>query len=52
MVARLLRGEARKFIAWSWLRGERSTLLTRDLEVNKLGSLLDPAATGTAVPER
>jgi phospholipase C len=41
-----------KFIEWNWLRGETGQLLTRDLEVNNLGSLLDPAATGTAVPER
>jgi phospholipase C len=40
-----------KFIEWNWL-GDTGQLKTRDQEVNNLGSLLDPAATGTAVPEK
>ncbi len=40
-----------KFIEWNWL-GATGQLGTRDAEVNNLGSLLDPAATGTPVPEK
>lgn len=40
-----------KFIEWNWLGGETGQLGNRDTEVNNLGSLLDPAQTGTAVPE-
>jgi phospholipase C len=40
-----------KFIEWNWL-GATGQLKTRDQEVNNLGSLLDPAATGVAVPEK
>jgi phospholipase C len=40
-----------KFIEWNWL-GDTGQLGTRDREVNNLGSLLDPAATGVAVPEK
>lgn len=40
-----------KFIEWNWL-GETGQLKTRDGEVNNIGSLLDPAATGAAVPEK
>jgi phospholipase C len=39
-----------KFIEWNWLGGT-GQLGTRDKEANNIGSLLDPAATGTAVPE-
>jgi phospholipase C len=39
-----------KFIEWNWLGGT-GQLGMRDKEVNNMGSLLDPAATGTAVPE-
>jgi phospholipase C len=41
-----------KFIEWNWLGGATGQLSTRDAVVNNLGSLLDPAATGTAVPEQ
>ena len=40
-----------KFIEWNWL-GNTGQLGTRDAEVNNLGSLLDPAATGVPVPEK
>jgi phospholipase C len=40
-----------KFIEWNWLGMQTGQLQNRDLVVNNLGSLLDPAATGTAVPE-
>ncbi len=40
-----------KFIEWNWL-GDTGQLKTRDQEVNNLGSLLDPAATGVVVPEK
>jgi phospholipase C len=40
-----------KFIEWNWLGQATGQLHTRDAIVNNLGSLLDPAATGTAVPE-
>ena len=38
-----------KFIEWNWL-GKTGQLQARDAEVNNLGSLLDPAATGAVVP--
>ena len=38
-----------KFIEWNWL-GATGQLGTRDKDVNNIGSLLDPAATGTPVP--
>jgi phospholipase C len=40
-----------KFIEWNWLGMKTGQLGNRDLVVNNLGSLLDPAATGTPVPE-
>lgn len=40
-----------KFLEWNWLGMQTGQLKNRDLVVNNLGSLLDPAATGTAVPE-
>ena len=40
-----------KFIEWNWLGGETGQLGTRDAEVNNIGSLLDPAETGVAVPD-
>ena len=40
-----------KFIEWNWLAGKTGQLGTRDTAVNNLGSLLDPAKTGVAVPE-
>jgi phospholipase C len=39
-----------KFIEWNFLGGQTGQLKTRDAVVNNLGSLLDPAATGAAVP--
>jgi len=39
-----------KFIEWNWT-GQTGQLAGRDASVNNLGSLLDPAATGTQVPE-
>jgi phospholipase C len=41
-----------KFIEWNWLGGVTGQLGNRDAVVNNLGSLLDPAATGTQVPEQ
>jgi hypothetical protein len=38
-----------KFIEWNWL-GATGQLAGRDAVVNNLGSLLDPAKTGTTVP--
>jgi phospholipase C len=38
-----------KFVEWNWL-GATGQLQTRDSAVNNLGSLLDPAQTGTPVP--
>ena len=38
-----------KFIEWNWL-GATGQLGTRDTQVNNIGSLLDPAMTGTTVP--
>jgi phospholipase C len=40
-----------KFIEWNWLGGQTGQLGARDAVVNNLGSLLDPAATVTPVPE-
>jgi phospholipase C len=40
-----------KLIEWNWLDQTTGQLKTRDAVVNNLGSLLDPAATGVAVPE-
>jgi phospholipase C len=40
-----------KFIEWNWLGQQTGQLGTRDTVVNDLGSLLDPGATGVAVPE-
>ncbi len=41
-----------KFIEWNWLGKTTGQLGTRDTVVNNIGSLLDPDATGTAVPEQ
>ena len=41
-----------KFIEWNWLGGQTGQLGTRDGTVNNIGSMLDPAATGVAVPEK
>jgi phospholipase C len=41
-----------KLIEWNWLGGATGQLGNRDAVVNNLGSLLDPAATGTPVPEQ
>jgi phospholipase C len=40
-----------KFIEWNWLGHKTGQLGTRDTVVNNLGSVLDPATTGVAVPE-
>lgn len=40
-----------KFIEWNWLGQQTGQLGTRDATVNNIGSLLDAAATGVAVPE-
>jgi len=40
-----------KFIEWNWLGQQTGQLNTRDKAVNNIGDLLDPAKTGTAVPE-
>lgn len=40
-----------KFIEWNWLDMQTGQLDGRDKVVHNLGSLLDPAMTGTAVPE-
>ncbi|MEO6771603.1 MAG: alkaline phosphatase family protein [Kofleriaceae bacterium] len=40
-----------KFIEWNWLGGHTGGLAGRDTAVANLGSLLDPAKTGMAVPE-
>jgi phospholipase C len=39
-----------KFIEWNWT-GQTGQLAGRDVAVGNLGTLLDPAATGTQVPE-
>lgn len=41
-----------KFLEWNFLGGKTGQLGGRDAVVANLGSLLDPAATGVAVPER
>ena len=41
-----------KFIEWNWLGTKTGQLAGRDQAVANLGSLLDPSATGTAVPEQ
>jgi phospholipase C len=41
-----------KFIEWNWLDGVTGQLKARDAVVNNIGSLLDPAQTGVAVPEK
>ncbi|MGE5183604.1 MAG: phospholipase C [Acidobacteriota bacterium] len=38
------------FLEWNWLGMQTGQLAGRDAHVGNLGSLLDPAATGTAVP--
>jgi hypothetical protein len=40
-----------KFIEWNFLGKQTGQLGNRDTTVNNIGSLLDPAKTGTAVPE-
>jgi phospholipase C len=40
-----------KFIEYNWLGGQTGQLGTRDAVVNNIGSMLDPTATGAAVPE-
>lgn len=40
-----------KFIEWNWLGGATGQLGGRDANVANIGSVLDPAATGVAVPE-
>jgi phospholipase C len=40
-----------KFIEWNFLGGQTGQLGGREAVVANLGSLLDPAATGTTVPE-
>ncbi len=40
-----------KFIEWNWLGGQTGQLAGRDVAIANLGSLLDPAKTGMAVPE-
>jgi phospholipase C len=39
-----------KFIEWNWLGMQTGQLQTRDTNVNNIGDLLDPAATGATVP--
>ena len=39
-----------KLIEWNWLGMQTGQLAGRDAQVANLGSLLDPAATGAAVP--
>ncbi len=41
-----------KFIEWNFLGGVTGQLGTRDAVVSNIGSVLDPAATGAAVPEQ
>jgi len=40
-----------KFVEWNWLGQTTGQLAGRDVDVANLGSLLDPVATGVAVPE-
>jgi phospholipase C len=40
-----------RFIEWNWLGMQMGQLAARDATVHNIGSLLDPAATGVAVPE-
>lgn len=40
-----------RFIEYNWLSGQTGQLGGRDAIVSNIGSLLDPAATGEAVPE-
>ncbi len=40
-----------KFIEWNWLKMQTGGLSGRDVQVNNLGSLLDPTVTGVAIPE-
>ena len=40
-----------KFIEWNWLGKTTGQLMGRDVNVNNIGSVLDPAATGEKVPE-
>ena len=41
-----------KLVEWNWLAQKTGQLAGRDAVVNNLGSLLDPSATGVAVPEQ
>jgi hypothetical protein len=41
-----------KFIEWNFVGGKTGQLGTRDAVVNNIGSVLDPAMTGTTVPEQ
>ncbi len=41
-----------KFLEWNFLGGATGQLMTRDATVNNIGSVLDPATTGVAVPEQ
>jgi phospholipase C len=40
-----------KFLEWNYT-GRTGQLMARDALVNNIGSMLDPAQTGVAVPER
>jgi phospholipase C len=40
-----------RFIEWNWLQKKTGQLGTRDAVVHNIGSLLDPAQTGTRVPQ-
>jgi hypothetical protein len=39
-----------KFIEWNWLGPVTGQLGKRDMAVNNIGDMLDPAMTGTEVP--
>lgn len=39
-----------KFIEWNWLGGQTGQLGGRDVAIANIGSVLDPAMTGTTVP--
>jgi phospholipase C len=41
-----------KFIEWNWLGQQTGQLQTRDATVNNIGSILNPSATGVAVPDK